>query len=39
MSFGENQRGVNWGQKIMKILQQVDKGKRKLLKNSGCENN
>ena len=36
MSFWENQKGVNRGQKIMKILQEVDKGKRKLLKNSGC---
>ena len=32
MSIRENQRGVNRGQKIMKILQEGDKGKRKLLK-------
>ena len=32
-------KGVNRCRKIMKILQQVDEGKRKLLKNYGCENN
>ena len=30
MSFWENQKGVNRGQKIMKILQEVDKEEKEV---------